>query len=223
MDYTGKSPRKTFSLNIKNAVMPLVLINVVVFILQLVIGMRFTANFALVSADLLSRPWILLTHMFLHSPNSMNHIFFNMFGLLMFGPILEQRIGAKRFLLIYLVSGLLAGLLSSFFYRSALGASAALMGILGVLIILMPQLRLLFFFVIPMPLWVAGIIWTALDAFGIFFPTGVGNIAHLAGLGCGLIYGLILKNQKKEFHKRFRKKEHIDANDLDEYMRSGRI
>jgi uncharacterized protein len=212
---------KNARFRITNAVMPLIAVNIIFYLLQMTIGRSFTDNFALVSAELLSRPWMLLTHMFLHG--SPNHIFFNMFALIMFGPILEQKIGARRFLTIYLLSGLVAGFISSFFYTKALGASGAIMGMLGALIILIPNLRLLFFFVIPMPLWFAGLLWAALDTFGIFFPSGVGNIAHLAGLGFGILCGLYLKKQKHLFQKRFGSKKHIDEYDAEEYMRTGRI
>ena len=97
------------------------------------------------------------------------------------------------------------------------------MGMLGVLIILMPDLRLLFFFVIPMQLWVAAIIIAIIDVFGIFYPTGVGNIAHLVGLAIGLLYGLTLKKQRKEFEKKFSSKSDLTGDDAEEYLRSGRI
>ena len=168
-------------LEIKSAVLPIIAINAVVFLLQIALGAGFTNSLILVSSDIFARPWILLTSMFLHA--GINHILLNMYGLLIFGQILEQRIGAKRFLFIYLLSGIAAAFLSSFFYSSALGASGAVMGVIGALIILMPGLQLLLFFVVPMPLWIAGIIYAGMDIFGVFFPSGIGNIAHLVGMG----------------------------------------
>lgn len=220
--------KRLMSFNIRIAVIPIIMINIILFILQTVLGRGFYSHFVLVSGDIFVRPWILITHMFLHADGY--HILFNMFGLYIFGLILEQRIGAKRFLFIYLLSGIIAGLLYSLFYNFilqknviALGASAAVLGMLGVMIILLPHMKLLFFFVIPMPLWIAGIVWTAMDIFGIIFPSGTGNIAHLLGLGCGLLYGLYLKKKKSKFHKRFIKKSHIDAEDMEEFIRTGRI
>lgn len=206
---------------IKNAVVPLVLLNIVFFGLQTALGRGFTTSFMLVSNDVFTRPWILLTSMFLHG--GAYHLLFNMYVLYIFGPLLEQRIGAKRFLLIYLASGIIAAFLSSFFYHSSLGASGAIMGMLGVLIILMPELRLLLFFVVPMPLWVAAIAIALIDLFGVFFPSGIGNIAHLVGMGCGLLYGLRLKKQKKKFNKKFSSKKHLGSEDIDEYLKTGRI
>jgi len=208
-------------IQIKSAVTPLILVNVIIFILQIVLNENFTNSFMLISSDIYARPWILITSMFLHG--GINHIVFNMYALLIFGGILEQRIGAKRFIFIYFVSGIVAAFLSSFFYARALGASGAIMGVIGVLIILMPNLGLLLFFVVPMPLWIAGIVYALIDTFGIFFPSGVGNIAHLVGMGLGLLYGLYLKKQKKEFDKKFSSKKHLESDDVEEYLRTGRI
>lgn len=53
----------------------------------------------------------LITYMFMHDTSSVAHIFFNMFSLWMFGRIIEQALGSKRFLFYYLSCGLGAGLI----------------------------------------------------------------------------------------------------------------
>ncbi|HLC61329.1 MAG TPA: rhomboid family intramembrane serine protease [Candidatus Nanoarchaeia archaeon] len=206
---------------IRSAAFPLIAVTVAVFILQFVLGDWFSESFLLSSADIFTRPWILITHIFLHG--SPLHLFYNMWGLFMFGTLLESRIGAKRFLAFYISAGVIAGYISSFFYSSSLGASGALMGVIGALIILMPNLKLLLFYVVPTPLWLGGIIFAALDTFGVFFPSGVGNIAHLAGMGFGLLYGLYLIRQKTKFDKKFSVKKKLNSVDVDEYLKSGRI
>jgi membrane associated rhomboid family serine protease len=198
-----------------------IMINITVFLVQMILGDAFTNAFMLISSDVYTRPWILLTSMFLHG--DINHILFNMYGLFLFGTLLEGRIGSKRFLYLYLFTGIMASYLASFFYPAALGASGAVMGIVGALIILMPDLQLLLFFIIPMPLWIAGIVWAAIDAIGILFPMGVANIAHLAGMGVGLLYGFYLKKKKVKYQKKFVSKSHLDEDDIDEYMKTGRI
>ncbi|MFH2027927.1 MAG: rhomboid family intramembrane serine protease [Nanoarchaeota archaeon] len=211
-------------MKLKTVVMPLIVINVVFFILQMVldkIGIPFTQSLMLVGGDVFTRPWILVTSMFLHS--GIGHIFFNMYVLLMFGALVEQRIGGKRFLFIYFLSGIAASFLSSFFYASALGASGAIMGIMGVIIMLMPDLKVLFFFLIPMPLWIAAIVIALMDVFGVFFPSGIGNIAHLVGMAVGLLYGIYLKKEKIKFQSKFTSKTHLDVDDLEEYVKTGRI
>lgn len=211
--------------NMKSVVMPIAGVNMVMFILQLVIP-GLTKVLMINSDFLLSRPWILVSHMFIHDTTTYAHIFFNMFALLMFGPLLEQRIGPNRFLIMYFGSGIFAGIMFSLFSPGvfALGASGAIMGLLGTLIILMPRLKLLLFFVIPMPLYMAGILWAIMDLFGAFGGySGVGNVAHLAGMFAGLMYGLYAKKKGRKYQRSFVKKAHLDDADIDEYMRSGRI
>lgn len=203
----------------KNVVLTLIGINIVIFILQSKFG-SITTYFMLWSPDILTRPWILLTHMFLH--NDIGHLFFNLYALMMFGGFLETKIGSKRFLYLYLSSGLLAGLVSSFFYKASLGASGAIMGIIATLMILMPNLRLLFF-IIPMKFWMAGVIWIFIDVMGIFFPSGVGNIAHLVGMAAGFAYGFYLKYNRGKYRRSFSKKKHLSQNDIDNFLSNGRI
>ena len=92
----------------------LMIINVLVFLTQNIVGQReegLVENwFAL--HDLHSvyfKPHQLITHMFMHG--SFAHLFFNMFGLWMFGAAIEHRYGAKRFLQFYIISGLGAAVL----------------------------------------------------------------------------------------------------------------
>jgi uncharacterized protein len=217
-------------INLPSVVMPLIMINILMFILQISIR-GFTQMFMLVPGDVLARPWIVITSMFLHSPAGFSHIFFNMYGLLIFGPILEQKIGPNKFLMVYLVSGIMAALghivLSVFFYGTAapaLGASGAIMGMLGALILLMPNLRLLFLFFIPMPLWMAGIAWAVIDTVGIFIPTGIANLAHLAGMATGLLFGIYFLGKREKYKRRiYTRKTHMDINDMDDYLKHGRI
>ncbi len=224
----------------KNIVLKLLGINIAVFLLQIVLGSWFTEVFLLDSSRVLYEPWRLVTSMFLHG--DVNHILFNMYGLFLFGSLLEPRIGSKKFFWTYMITGIVAGLASSAFYPRSLGASGALMGIIGLTIIVMPQLRLLFFFVIPMPLWVAGIVWAAIDTVGIFIPSGVANVAHLAGLGAGLLYGLYAKKKgtllspvnfrfggftrkkkKEQPAYSYSSKLELSEDDIDEYLRTGKL
>ena len=211
----------------QSVIMPIIAVNIIFFIIQF-FSNTFTVNFMLVPNQVFARPWILITSMFLHG--SFSHLFFNMYGLLIFGPLLERSIGPSRFLFMYMISGIVAAIghvvLNTLLFGGAapaLGASGAIMGMLGTLIILMPELRILFFFAIPMPLKYAGFVWAAIDVLGIFVPSGVANIAHLAGMATGLLYGLYLKNKGGKYQRKFRKTSHITIEDADEYMKFGRI
>lgn len=89
----------------------LLIINVVVFLLQLS-GVVSLENFALhyFGSDLF-RPIQLFTHMFMHG--GWSHLFSNMFSLFIFGPMLERFWGPQRLLAFYLITGLGASLLYS--------------------------------------------------------------------------------------------------------------
>src|ERR1700709_650618 len=92
----------------------LIIINVPVFLAQNVLennlGFFFDDVFALHTwqSDLF-KPWQFITHLFMHG--SIGHIFGNMLALWMFGSILENLWGPKRFLIFYIVCGLGAALL----------------------------------------------------------------------------------------------------------------
>lgn len=89
----------------------LVIINVLVFLAEQVPlpNINLFDTFALHTFQSpLFKPWQLITHMFMHA--DFFHIFFNMFALWMFGSILENLWGPKRFLTFYLISGLGAAL-----------------------------------------------------------------------------------------------------------------
>jgi uncharacterized protein len=183
---------------IHNVVIYLVVANIISFIMQRLIG-DYTMSMALVSSDVLLRPWILVTHLFTHG--SIIHLMFNMYALFIFGPLVEYKIGSKRFLLLYFGSGILAGLAFSLINVGSvgLGASGAIMAVLGVVIVLFPDLKVLFFFVIPMSMRTAGIIFALIDIFGFVSSanTGIAHIAHLVGLACGVAYALLLPKIKK--------------------------
>jgi len=198
--------------------MLLVAICIIVFILQLLIP-QLTENFALYSSQVLQKPWQLLTSMFLHG--SFEHLFYNMFALALFGSILEKIIGYKKFLLVYFISGIIAGIGSVFFYEAALGASGAIFGILGCLTILRPYMRVYVGY-IPMPMFFAAIVWATVDLIGMFAPSGIANAAHLFGLGCGLIIGIMLKNKFGEYYEKTKHEdklpEHVMREWEDKYL-----
>ncbi len=201
----------------RSVVFPLIGINILVYILQTSLGAWFTENLMLVSSDVLIRPWMLFTSMFLHG--STTHLAFNMLGLLIFGPLLESLIRPRRFLTIYLAGGVFASLVSLFFYDAALGASGAVMAMIGTLIYLMPNLRILLFFIIPMPLWIAGVLWAFIDVAGFFFDNNIANAAHLAGMALGLAYAYNLKGNKNKGRNFFNKKD-WNEKDVDEYLKN---
>ena len=135
------------------------------------------------------------------------HIFANMFSLMFIGSLVERILGAKRYLYFYLASGLFAGVffvLSSLIFKSdfnlfAVGASGALFGLIGLLVLLTPNLPVYVMFIpigIKMKYAAPGIL-VVLWFISIAGDVPIGNTAHLGGLLCGLIYGIYLKRKYK--------------------------
>lgn len=142
------------------------------------------------------KPYQIFSHMFAHG--GWSHLLFNMFGLWMFGRVLENVWGPKRFLFFYLVSGLgaaAAHLAMQYMmggYGVAVGASGAIMGIFAAFAYLFPNTELFIMF-IPVPIKAK---WAVLGMAAIDLFTGMANfsgdnIAHFAHLG-GAITGFIL-------------------------------
>ena len=152
----------------------LIIINVLIFIAQTVFDKQYmlTARLALWPIDSpYFFPYQVATHMFTHG--GFMHILFNMFALWMFGRVLENVWGPKRFLLFYFLSGIGAAVahlgMQIFFGEGApaVGASGAIMGIFAAFAYLFPNTELFIMF-IPFPIkakWaVLGL--AAIDLFG---------------------------------------------------------
>ncbi len=163
---------------------------VLVFILQLSLP-AFT-DFFMLTENALKMPWQFLTAVFLHG--SLAHLAYNLFALIIFGLILESLIGSKRFFWLFMLSGIFANLISFWWYPNALGASGAIMAVIGCLAAIRPMM-VVWAFNLPMPMFALAILWTGGSILGIFGlgDSGVGHLAHLSGLFVGLIYGLILR------------------------------
>jgi len=149
--------------------------------------------------------WTFLTSMFMHG--GFFHLFANMLSLFFIGSLIERILGQKRYLYFYLFSGLFAGLffvLSSWIFNMdmntfAVGASGALFGLVGLLILLTPNLPVFVMFIpIPIKMKYAGPgILIVLWLISIAGNVPIGNTAHLGGLVAGLIYGVYLKSKYK--------------------------
>lgn len=145
--------------------------------------------------------WTFLSSMFMHG--GFFHLFANMLSLLFIGSLVERIIGKKRYLWFYLIAGLFAGLffvLSSFIFTAdfetfAVGASGAIFGLVGMLMLLTPNLPVYIMF-IPIPIkmkYAAPGILVVLWLISVAGNVPVGNTAHLGGLIAGLFYGFYLK------------------------------
>ncbi|MBI3334841.1 rhomboid family intramembrane serine protease [Candidatus Pacearchaeota archaeon] len=169
---------------------------ILVFIVQAIIP-GFTEAL-LLNSGALTKPWRFVTALFLHGDPA--HLLYNLFALALFGSMLEKLIGSRRFLFVFFLTGILANLIAFKFYPASLGASGAIFGVIGVLVVVRPSL-MVFAFGLPMPIIIAGILWSLGDIIGIFVPSNVGNIAHLAGMGSGLLLGALYRDKHVESRK----------------------
>lgn len=160
----------------------LIVANVAAFIWERVYPQQVGA-LILVPAHVLRQPWTLVTYMFLHA--GWTHILFNMLGLFFFGPQVEDRLGGRRFLILYFVSGLSGAALSIVLSPQAqiLGASAAVFGVFLAFAMFWPHAQVLIWGIIPVRASILIIVLTAISVFG--GTTGLiePNIAHFAHLG----------------------------------------
>lgn len=188
----------------------LILINVVLFVLfSLLISLEIIniSFIAIKPSNIVQGKylWTFITSMFMHG--GFIHLFVNMFSLFFVGSLVQRILGAKRYLYFYLLAGLFAGLifvLGSLIYASdfnafAVGASGALFGLVGLLVLLTPNLPVFVMFIpIPIKMKYAGpglliVLWLISSLANI----PVGNTAHFGGLIAGLIYGIYLKSKYK--------------------------
>lgn len=168
------------------------LIIIIMFILQ--VGFPGFTDALVLNQDSWIEIWRFVSAVFLHG--GLGHLLYNLFALVIFGLVLEKLIGGKRFLAVFFSAGIIANLISINFYPSSLGASGAIMGVIGALAFIKPNL-MVWAMGLPMPLFLAAVFWVLGDLAGIFIPDGVGNIAHLAGVGIGLILGAIFKKKRR--------------------------
>ena len=146
------------------------------------------------------QPWQLVTSAFMHG--GFGHIFFNLFGLWMFGAVVERTLGLQRFFWFYVVCVLGASVLqlavaSWPFWAGAggvpvptLGASGGVLGVLAAFGVLYPEERIFLLF-LPVPIPAK---WFVLGyaAFSLFagysgVQAGVAHFAHLGGMLTGAL------------------------------------
>lgn len=150
------------------------------------------------------KPHQFITYMFMHA--DLSHIFLNMLGVYMFGSILENIWGAKRFLNFYLLCGLGAAALQLAIstinneFTILLGASGSVFGLLVAFAMMFPNTELQLYFIIPVKAKYLVIGYSLFELYNGFFANdNVAHFAHLGGLAVGIIIMLIWKRNKNFF------------------------
>jgi rhomboid protease GluP len=140
------------------------------------------------SAILAGQYWRFVTPIFLHA--NILHVGLNMLNLIVLGIFIERLFGHVRFLLIYLVTGVIS-VIASFYLAPqeiSVGASGAIFGVVGAYsIFVLAHRRALRYAGIPALLWLLIVIGVNLSI-GFFVPD-VDNYAHIGGLLSGCILG----------------------------------
>jgi membrane associated rhomboid family serine protease len=179
----------------------IIVVNVFVFVRELLGGEAFVTQWSAIPAQIISgHSWVtILTAMFMHA--SWSHIIGNMIFLWAFGPEIEDAMGRSRYVVFYLVGGLLAMLAqiaaSPHSTVPNLGASGAIAAVMGAFLVTYPrdQIRaVLFIFVfvritfIPAALLIGFWFLTQLFSAGQVAQVQAGGVAYLAHIG-GFIFG----------------------------------
>lgn len=209
-----------------NALTTLIAINLIVFVLLIFIkvvyyfssGNNGSAEFeknifdwVTLPADMhkfFTRPWTLLTHMFVHDTKNVWHILGNLLWLWAFGYILQDLTGNRKIVPIFLY-GALAGALSYMVafniipqlkeqlpYAQAFGASAGIMAIAIATTTLAPGYRIFTMLNGGIPIWILTVLFLIIDLATIPLSNPGGHIAHIAGGAMGFLFVVLLRRGK---------------------------
>ena len=197
MRYSQQPPgfgRATVRFHMTPWVKALLIANGVVFLVTLIVSFVTGPEpiydlFAFSPARIWSRPWGMVTYMFVHA--GVWHLLMNALFIFFFGPPLESRWGSNIFIRFYLICGL-GGVLLSFAFSDAaiVGASAACYGMMLAFAMIWPNTPVYIWGLVPVK-----VKWVVLVLVGISFLSAVGprggGIAHLAHLG-GAVAGFLM-------------------------------
>ena len=157
----------------------LVLLNVIVWLIQIIPGSGLTDKLAFVPVSVFVEPWRMITAGFAHDPSNILHVALNMYSLYIFGSVLEPLLGRLRFLAVWLIS-IFGGSVAVMYLNTpdtwVLGASSGIFGLMASYFVVLRAIG-------DRSRGLVGLIAINL-AFGFLVP-GVSWQAHLGGLLAG--------------------------------------
>jgi membrane associated rhomboid family serine protease len=166
------------------------------FFINYVFTMNTNWNIALV------RPWTIITSYFSHE--DVPHIFWNMVGLYYFGRVIDEMLGHKRVLSIYVLGGIVSSMSILLLYNllpyfankhsPALGASGALFAMSVAAATLVPNYLFNIIFIGPVKIKYIVLAYVFISFIGTAGTNAGGNIAHLGGAAFGFIFIKQLQN-----------------------------
>jgi len=196
----------------------LIVINTIIFIYQSLLKNPnlFIYKYALIPKNLFKIGGFeylkLITSTFLHG--NLLHIIGNMLYLWVFGDNVENRLGSFKFIIFYILTGVIAGMTHVLIYASSdiptIGASGAIAGVLGAYFYLYPNAKVLafvpifyFFTIVPVPAYIFLGLWFILQLIPgfVYFGkagSGVAFWAHIGGFLGGIILIILFGGRKKE-------------------------
>jgi len=182
----------------------LIALNVVIFVIELVVGgYPITVNNEVVrflglnTAQLQAHPFTIISSMFVHG--GFTHILFNMISLYFLGSFFLRVAEEKSFLAVFFLGGLAGNILFVLLapFSIGIGASGAIFALGGALAVMVPRVPVLIIPIpVPVPLWVAILIFFFLS----FLFSGIAWQAHLGGLLLGLVAGLIFRRRRRVYY-----------------------
>jgi len=199
----------------------IIIVNFIIFFLSLLFSTEIIGDLAFrpvyLSLELFPQLYTLFTSMFLHSVSDLFHIIFNTLMFILVAPHFENRVGRKKFLAIYIITGvcaalfhaLIAPLLSSDVNPmiGLIGASGAISGVIGAYAYAYPRDTVFFpvgFFIMKIPVLIAGALFIAIQSVYVFIggDPSVAYLAHVGGFIAGLIIAAVLirKREKEEYN-----------------------
>lgn len=206
-----------------NAHVQLIIINVVVFIAIAILfvfptisGFHTVADFVktqvsipLTFAEFITRPWTLITYMFVHSLGDIFHILFNMLVFYWFGRLFVEYLGSDKLVAAYVLGGLAGGIafllvynlvpfysdrlvtpvdLGDYQFPGMVGASAAVYCVVVAIATLIPDYTFFLLFLGPVRIKYIAAFYIVVSFLGSIGSNAGGNIAHLGGALMGFIY-----------------------------------
>ncbi|GGC02189.1 rhomboid family intramembrane serine protease [Dyadobacter sediminis] len=202
----------------ENALVKIILINTAVFLVLLLLKIILTLSqssnvyYAVLDTlklpastnEFIHRPWTLLTYFFTHE--DIFHILFNMLFLYWFGKLVDEYLGAKRVIALYMLGGIAGGVIYMVLYNALpyfqsqiqdsrmLGASAAAFSVAVGASTLLPNYTFNLIFLGPIRIKFIALFYIILSLAQSLGENAGGNLSHLAGAIIGYVFIKLLQN-----------------------------
>jgi membrane associated rhomboid family serine protease len=152
-------------------------------------------------SEFVTRPWTIVTYMFMHDLTGILHILFNMLVLYWFGKLFVEYLGSDKLVALYLLGGLAGAVLYLMAYNLIpnppafladravmVGASAAIFAVMVATATLLPNYTFFLLFLGPVRIKYIAAVYIFISFLGTVNSNAGGNIAHLGGALMGFVY-----------------------------------